>query len=371
MIIGIPKEIKSQEFRVGLTPGAVRSLCAQGHRILVESQAGVGAGFDDSQYQGTNVEILDHAQAIYDRSDLIVKVKEPQATEYGLLRPNQLLFTYLHLAAEPDLANVLCRSFVQAIAYETVQNPDGSLPLLRPMSEVAGRMSVQVGAGLLEKPKGGGGILLGGVPGVLPGHVVILGGGTAGTAALQIALGMRANVTVLDRSMKRLAELDLIFGGRCRTVYATTSTIANTVASADLLIGSVLVPGASAPKLVSREMVASMRPGSVIVDIAIDQGGCIATSRPTTHADPTFIEEGVIHYCVTNMPGAVPRTSTFALSNVTLPYVETIAKHGWIEAANRDPSLAAGLNVSEGNLVHAKVASELACFNALPPGPEA
>ena len=359
MKIGVPKEIKIHEYRVGLVPAAVRELVGSGHEVLVEQGAGAGVGFDDAAYQAVGAHIVGDARAVFGAADLVVKVKEPQLVECAMLRPGQVLFTYLHLAADRPQAEALMRSGAHAIAYETVTARDGSLPLLTPMSEVAGRMSVQVGATLLHKSAGGRGMLLGGVPGVAPAKVVILGGGVSGTAAAEIACGMRADVTVIDKSLPRLRELDALFGGRLKTVFSTAASIEAAVAQADLLIGAVLVPGAAAPRLVTRNMVRAMRQGTVIVDIAIDQGGCIETSRPTTHADPTYVEEGVVHYCVTNMPGAVAQTSALALNNGTLPYVRALANDGFEAACRKDPGLAAGLNVSQGRIVHSAVAEAL------------
>jgi alanine dehydrogenase len=359
MKIGVPKEIKVHEYRVGLVPAGVRELVDAGHSVLVEAGAGAGIGFGDSHYQAAGAHIGSHAEDVFAASDLIVKVKEPQLVECGLLRPEQVLFTYLHLAADRDQAEALMKSGATAIAYETVTATDGSLPLLTPMSEVAGRMAVQVGANSLQKANGGFGVLLGGVPGVAPAKVVILGGGVSGTHAAEMAVGLRADVTVVDRSVKRLRELSSLFGNQLKTVYSTAHAIEELVRDADLVVGAVLIAGAAAPKLVTRAMVKTMKAGAVMVDIAIDQGGCFETSRPTTHAEPTFVLDGVIHYCVTNMPGAVPRTSTFALTNATLPYVRSIADHGWRQALARDAGLARGLNVHAGALTHEAVASAL------------
>ncbi len=359
MKIGVPKEIKIHEYRVGLLPAGVRELIDAGHQVLVQTGAGAGIGFDDSHYQAAGATIAASAEEVFFTSNLIVKVKEPQLAECALLRPGQVLFTYLHLAADPAQAQALMASKATAIAYETVTAADGSLPLLTPMSEVAGRMSVQVGANCLQKANGGLGVLLGGVPGVAPAKVVILGGGVSGTHAAEMAVGMRADVTVVDRSVKRLRELSAVFGNQLKTAYSTAHTIEAQVREADLVIGAVLIAGAAAPKLVTRAMVKTMKPGTVLVDIAIDQGGCFETSRPTTHAQPTYVLDGVIHYCVTNMPGAVPRTSTFALTNATLPYVKSLADHGWQEAMVRDLGLAGGLNVHDGMLTHEAVASAL------------
>lgn len=359
MKIGVPKEIKVHEYRVGLVPGSVSELVGAGHPVIVESGAGLGIGCTDAEYRSAGADIVATAQAVFAAADCIVKVKEPQLTECAMLRAGQLLFTYLHLAADRPQAEALMRSGAHAIAYETVVGRDGSLPLLTPMSEVAGRMSVQVGASLLQRDAGGRGILLGGVPGTAPGRVLVIGGGVAGAAAAEIALGLRASVTIIDRSLPRLRELDARFGGHVRTLASTTETIAREVADADLVIGSVLIPGAAAPKLVTESMVKSMRPGSVLVDIAIDQGGCFETSRPTTHAQPTYRVHDVTHYCVTNMPGAVPRTSTFALNAATLPYLKLLADRGLEAALASDSGFAAGLNVSAGKIVYAAVAEAL------------
>jgi alanine dehydrogenase len=359
MRIGVPKEIKVHEYRVGLVPAGARELISMGHEVMVQSQAGAGIGVSDAEYVAAGARIAPDAAYIFSSSELIVKVKEPQLSECRMLRPGQILFTYLHLAADAPQAQALMSSGATAIAYETVTAPDGSLPLLTPMSEVAGRMSVQVGASCLQKANGGLGVLLGGVPGVAPANVVILGGGVSGTHAAEMALGMRADVTVIDRSLKRLRELDAQFDGRLRTLSSTTSTIEQQVLGADLVIGAVLVTGDAAPKLVTRAMVGAMKPGSVLVDISIDQGGCFETSRPTTHADPTFVVDGVVHYCVTNMPGAVPRTSTFALTNATLPYVKALANFGLKEAFGRDSHLARGLNIHAGAITHPAVAKAL------------
>ena len=359
MRIGVPKEIKIREYRVGMTPSGARELTAAGHTVRVESEAGQGAGFTDDDYRAAGAEIAAGASEVFDASDLIVKVKEPQLEECEQLACGQTLFTYLHLAADREQARALAASGATAIAYETVAAPDGTLPLLTPMSEVAGRMSVQVGAHFLEQDAGGRGILLGGVPGVEPGQVVILGGGVAGAQAAEMALGLGADVTLVDRSLPRLRELDRRFDGRARTAHSNATDVARLVNGADLVVGTVLVPGATAPKLVTREMVASMKPGSVIVDVAIDQGGCFETSRPTSHDEPVFVEGGVLHYCVTNMPGAVPRTSTLALCNATLPYVRKLADLGTEDAVKSDEGLAAGLNVHHGNIVHPAVAEAL------------
>ena len=359
MNIGVPKEIKIHEYRVGLVPAGVRELVDAEHRVLVQSGAGAGIGFDDAHYQAAGAAIAASAEAVFAASELIVKVKEPQLAECKRLRPGQTLFTYLHLAADRDQAMALLASGATAIAYETVTAPDGSLPLLTPMSEVAGRMSIQVGANCLQKANGGFGELLGGVPGVAPAKVVVLGGGVSGTHAAEMAVGLRADVTVVDRSVRRLRELSSLFGSQLKTVYSTAHAIEELVRDADLVVGAVLIAGAAAPKLVTRAMVRSMKAGAVLVDIAIDQGGCFETSRPTTHAEPTYVLDGVIHYCVTNMPGAVPRTSTVALTNATLPYVRSLADLGWRNAIGRDPGLAQGLNVHAGQVTHEAVASAL------------
>jgi alanine dehydrogenase len=358
MRIGVPREIKVHEYRVGLTPGSVEDLVRSGHDVAVESRAGAGIGFTDEKYRAAGAQVLPDAASVYAGSELIVKVKEPQPSEYRFLRGEHILFTYLHLAADAQQARALVTAGTTAIAYETVTADGGGLPLLAPMSEVAGRMSVQVGAKCLEKESGGIGKLLGGVPGVAPAKVVILGGGMAGTNAALIAVGMQADVTVLEKSVARMRVLADRFGSSLRLVMANPETIRDHVMKADLVIGAVLVAGAAAPKLVSRDMVRAMREGSVIVDISIDQGGCIETSRPTTHSQPTYVDEGVVHYCVTNMPGAVAHTSALALNNATLPFVHALADEG-LEALARDPHLAAGLNVHRGAITHAAVAEAL------------
>ena len=359
MRVGVPKEIKTFENRVGLVPGSARELTHHGHDVLVERGAGAGSGFTDDAYRAAGARVAKNAEEVFAQTELIVKVKEPQPIETARLRPGQVLFTYLHLAADRPQAEGLMRSGSTAIAYETVTDARGGLPLLAPMSEVAGRMAVHVGAHYLEKGQGGQGILLAGVPGVPAAKVVILGGGVAGTNAARMAMGMEAYVTVIDRSLPRLYELDLQFGSQLHTLYATVENIEREVVAADLVIGAVLIPGASAPKLVSREMVRAMRPGSVLVDIAIDQGGCFATSRPTTLAEPSYSEEGIIHYCVTNMPSAVARTSTLALNNATLPFVLALADKGWRQALAADAHLRPGLNVHAGRIIHPAVARDL------------
>ena len=356
MRIGVPKEIKDNEFRVGLTPSSVAELVHHGHEVLVERSAGVGSGLTDAEYVGAGASLSDAPAQIFASCELIVKVKEPQPGERQLLRRGQVLFTYLHLAHDARQTADLLASGATCIAYETVTSPAGGLPLLTPMSEVAGRLAPQVGAHCLEREAGGRGILLGGVPGVPAAEVVILGGGVAGSHAATIALGMGANVTVVDRSSDALRRLAFHFGTGVRTIFSTRAAIAEIVKRADLLIGTVLVPGAAAPKLVTRAMLATMKPGAVIVDVAIDQGGCCESSRPTSHSQPTYIEQGIVHYCVTNMPGAVPRTSTFALNNATLPFVLAFAEHGWKKALAADPHLRAGLNIHDGQVTLKPVA---------------
>ncbi|MFM2289599.1 MAG: hypothetical protein RL684_2742 [Pseudomonadota bacterium] len=359
MRIGVPSEIKVHEYRVGLMPASVRELTGAGHGVSIQAGAGLGVGCSDADYMAAGASIVADAAAVFSGSDLVVKVKEPQASECALLRPGQVLFTYLHLAADRAQAEALMRSGAVAIAYETVTAADGSLPLLVPMSEVAGRMSIQVGAVYLQKAMGGRGVLLGGVPGVPPAKVVVIGGGVAGTHAAEMARGLGAEVTIIDRSLARLRALNVQFQGTVKTLFSTADAIEHAVVDADLVVGSVLVPGAAAPKLVSEAMIQRMRPGSVVVDIAIDQGGCFATSRPTTHADPVYVQHGVTHYCVTNMPGAVARTSAQALNNATLPYVRALADLGWQRALAADAGLKNGLNVLEGRIVHPAVARDL------------
>jgi alanine dehydrogenase len=359
MLVGVPKEIKIQEHRVGLTPGSVRELTHHGHQVLIETGAGAGIGHGDTAYRAAGAAIATGAAEVFAKAEMIVKVKEPQSPEIAMLRTGQVLFTYLHLAADRAQAEGLMKSGAVCIAYETVTDDRGGLPLLSPMSEVAGRMSVQVGAHCLEKEQGGAGMLLGGVPGVPAAKVLVLGGGVSGTNAARMAMGMEAQVTIIDNSMRRLKELDLQFGSKIQTLYATVDNIEREVARADLIIGAVLVPGAAAPKLVTRAMIETMRPGSVVVDISIDQGGCFETSRPTTHDNPTFVVAGVVHYAVTNMPGAVAHTSAYALNNATLPFVLALADHGWRAALDRDPRLRDGLNVLDGRIVHPAVAESL------------
>ena len=359
MRVGVPKEIKNHEYRVGLTPASVAELTAQGHEVLVEALAGNGIDFSDRDYMDAGARILPNAAEVFAAAEMIVKVKEPQPGEIAMLRPHHTLFTYLHLAADKAQAEGLMKSGATCIAYETVTSRSGQLPLLKPMSEVAGRMSVQVGAHYLEKEQGGRGVLLGGVPGVAPARVAILGGGVSGVNAAQMAVGMRADVTIYDINMDRLAELDMFFSSQIKTAYASKAAIAAAVAKAHLVIGAVLVPGAAAPKLVTRDMLKTMKRGSVLVDIAIDQGGCFETSHATTHDDPVFTIDGIIHYCVANMPGAVARTSAFALNNATLPFAVRLANLGADAAMKADPHFAAGLNVSHGNIRHQAVADAL------------
>jgi alanine dehydrogenase len=356
MVIGVPKEIKDNEARVGITPAGAKALAEAGHKVLVETQAGAGSGFPDDEYQNAGAEIVGDAGYAWGKSDMVVKVKEPIEKEYAYFREGLVLFTYLHLAPLPALTDKLLNAKVIGIAYETVRDKRGMLPLLMPMSEVAGRMSVQVGASCLEKERGGRGILLGGVPGVPPAHVTVLGGGIVGTNAARIALGFGAKVTLIDLNLNRLRELDDIFQGRLYTLASNSYNIANATREADLVVGGVLIPGATAPKLVTRAMVGEMKKGAVIVDVAIDQGGCVETARPTSHSNPSFTVDGVVHYCVTNMPGAVPHTSTLALTNSTFPYVLRLANRGPREALRQDPGLAEGLNTWLGSLTHQGVA---------------
>lgn len=359
MLAGVPKEIKNQESRVGLTPASVKELTLRGHTVLVQRSAGAAIGLTDAMYEASGATIVDSAAEIFERAEMIVKVKEPQAQECAMLREGQILYTYLHLAPDPEQTKALVASGAVCIAYETITGPNGGLPLLAPMSEVAGRMAVQAGAAHLEKSKGGMGLLLGGVPGVAPGHVAIIGAGVVGTNALQIAVGMGARVTVLDKSVDRLRQLDLVFGNRVQTMYSNAHTIEEAVLDADLVIGGVLVPGAAAPKLVTRAMVAKMKQGAVIVDVAIDQGGCFETSHATTHEHPTFVVDGVVHYCVANMPGAVARTSTFALNNATIAHAVALADHGWRKALAANVHLKNGLNVGLGKVTYEAVARDL------------
>jgi alanine dehydrogenase len=359
MKIGVPKEIKNHEYRVGMTPAAVREAVHHGHDVLVQTGAGDGIGCEDAQYLAAGARVLPDAASVFAEAGLIVKVKEPQPAECAMLRRGQVLFTYLHLAPDPVQADGLLQSGCTAIAYETITDDRGGLPLLAPMSEVAGRMAIQVGAVALQKANGGRGVLLGGVPGVAPGRVVVIGGGVVGTHAARMAVGLGAHVTVLDRSLARLRQLDDLFAGRLITQYATLDATEAAVLDADLVVGAVLVPGASAPKLIKRAQLKRMKPGAVIVDVAIDQGGCFETSRATTHADPTYEVDGIVHYCVANMPGAVPRTSAFALNNATLPFTLALAAKGWHQACKQDHHLAAGLTVHEGAITHEAVAQGL------------
>jgi alanine dehydrogenase len=359
MRVGVPKEIKNHEYRVGMTPPAVREAVHHGHEVLVQSGAGTGIGCDDAQYAAAGAKVLPHAAAVFESAQMIVKVKEPQPAECAMLSKGQVLFTYLHLAPDPVQAEGLLKSGCTAIAYETITDERGGLPLLAPMSEVAGRMSIQVGAVALQQANGGRGVLLGGVPGVAPGRVVVIGGGVVGTHAARMAVGLGADVTVLDRALPRLRQLDELFSGRAQTQYATLDATEAAVLDADLVIGAVLVPGAAAPKLIKRAQLARMRRGAVIVDVAIDQGGCFETSRATTHAEPTYVVDGIVHYCVANMPGAVPRTSTFALNHATLPFTLALAGKGWARACADDVHLRAGLTVHEGAITHEAVASGL------------
>jgi len=356
MRIGVPKEIKTHEYRVGLTPASVRELTSRGHTVRVQQGAGSAIGYTDQQYTQMGAVVVPSAEEVFASSDLIVKVKEPQACEYALLKAGQILYTYLHLAADQVLTQALLRSGTIAIAYETITDAEGRLPLLAPMSEVAGRMAVQVGAHYLEKHHGGVGVLLGGVPGVPAGKIAVLGAGVVGTNALAMAVGLGAHTTVLDNNLERLRQLDHRYGNRVQTCFASTHALEDAIVQADLVIGSVLVPGARAPRLVNRELVAQMKPGSVIVDVAIDQGGCFETSRPTTHADPTYWVEGVQHYCVTNMPGAVARTATVALNHATIGHALALAEQGWQQAVRADLHLCNGLNVADGHITHPAVA---------------
>lgn len=357
MWIGVPKEIKDNEYRVGLTPACVRELVSRGHQVMVQAGAGAALGLSDAHYEAAGAKLAADAKAVYDRAQMIVKVKEPQPRELALLKAGQILFAYLHLAADRELTAALLQSGAVCIAYETVTGSDGGLPLLAPMSEVAGRISVQVAAAYLEKPHGGMGLLLGGVPGVAPAHVVVIGAGVVGANAVQIAVGMGARVMVLDKNIERLRHLGSVYGNRVVTVYSSADSIERALLSADAVIGAVLVPGAEAPKLITRAMVARMKAGSVLVDVAIDQGGCAETSRPTSHTDPTYVVDGVLHYCVTNMPAAVARTSTFALNNATIGHAMALADKGWTRALSDDPCLRAGLNICRGSVTYAAVAS--------------
>ncbi|MCP5265456.1 MAG: alanine dehydrogenase [Burkholderiaceae bacterium] len=359
MIVGTPKEIKNHEYRVGLTPESVAELVAHGHQVIVESGAGTGIGASDGDYRGAGARIVADAAKVFERADMIVKVKEPQAAERAMLRPGQILYTYLHLAPDPKQTRDLVKSGAICIAYETVTDDHGGLPLLKPMSQVAGRMAVHAGASALEKAHGGRGVLLGGVPGVLPAKVTIIGGGVVGWNAAQMATGLGADVTILDRNPEVLEKLAMFFESRAKTRFSNRANIAECVAEADLVVGAVLIPGAAAPKLVSRAMLKTMKPGAVLVDVAIDQGGCFETSKPTTHQKPTYTVDGVVHYCVANMPGGVARTSTYALNNVTLPHALAIADKGWKQALGDNIHLCRGLNVCAGKVTCEPVAREL------------
>lgn len=359
MLVGVPKEIKNLEFRVGLIPASVRELVDRNHQVMVEQNAGEKIGFDDESYRAAGAEIVSTPEEIFKRADMIVKVKEPQPQECRMLRHGQVLFTYLHLAPDPEQAKLLQESGCIAIAYETVTSNSGRLPLLSPMSEVAGRLAIQAGATSLEVKNGGSGILLGGVPGVTPAKVVVIGGGVVGTNSVRVAIGMGARVVVIDKSLERLYQLDMQFGSQINTVYSTSHAIEHHVLSADLVVGAVLIPGASSPKLVTKDMLKQMHQGSVMVDVSIDQGGCFETSKATTHTNPTYVVDGVVHYCVANMPGAVPRTSTVALNNATLPFVLDLANRGYKDAMRRNHHLLNGLNVCEGKLTYKAVAEAL------------
>ncbi len=359
MLIGCVREIKPQEFRVGLTPNAALEAIHRGHQVMIEAGAGAGAGFDDTAYSAIGAQVVDTAEEIFARAEMIVKVKEPQASERKQLRAGQVLFTYLHLAPDPAQTRDLLDSGVTAIAYETVTDRNGGLPLLAPMSEVAGRLAPQAGSWALQKANGGRGVLMGGVPGVRPANVIIIGGGVVGTAAARVAVGMGANVTILDRSIPRLSYLDDIFHGRLTTQFSDAAAIEDLLARADMVIGAVLIPGAAAPKLIRRDQLASMQPGAVLVDVAIDQGGCFETSRTTTHANPIYDVDGIVHYCVANMPGAVARTSTIALGNATMPYMLALADKGWRKACEDDPHLLEGLNTHAGHLTYYAVGKAL------------
>jgi alanine dehydrogenase len=359
MLIGVPKEIKNFEYRVGLVPSSVRELIEHGHQVVIQKGAGEKIGFVDQLYENVGARIADTAEEIFQQADMIIKVKEPQPQECKMLRENQVLFTYLHLAPDPDQAKLLQESGCVAIAYETVTNRNGGLPLLAPMSEVAGRMAIQAGANSLEIKNGGRGMLLGGVPGVVPAKVVVLGAGVVGTNSVRVAMGMGANVVVIDKSLERLYHMDLQFGSKINTIFSTTDAIEEHVHTADLVIGAVLIPGASAPRLVTRKMISGMRPGSVVVDVSIDQGGCFETSKPTTHENPTYVVDGVVHYCVANMPGAVPRTSTVALNNATLPFALSLANQGYKEAMRQNRHLMHGLNIVNGKITYEAVAQAL------------
>jgi alanine dehydrogenase len=362
VIIGVPKEIKDNEFRVGLTPAGTAVLIQEGHEVYVQKNAGVGSGLPDELYVQAGAKIMDSAAGIFDASEMIIKVKEPQPVEVSMMKEGQILFTYLHLAPAPDLTRQLLDKRISGIAYETIQLDDGSLPLLRPMSEVAGRLSVQIGSYYLQKDRGGSGVLLGGVPGVKPGRVTIVGAGIVGMNALKIAVGLGAQVSVFDISPARLAYLDDLYGGRITTIVSNADAIAEEVALSDLLIGAVLITGAKAPRIVNRAMLSKMRPNSVAVDVSVDQGGCFESTKPTTHSHPTYFDSGVLHYCVSNIPGAVSRTSTFALTNVTLPYARKLANQGLRKALKEDPALAKGLNVHAGEITQKAVAEAFEAY---------
>ncbi|MEO9383515.1 alanine dehydrogenase [Chromobacterium phragmitis] len=359
MLIGVPKEIKNHEYRVGLTPSGARELVANGHKVLVQTHAGLAIGFTDEQYIQAGASIASNADEVFERAEMIVKVKEPQPVECRMLRPGQILFTYLHLAPDPEQTKLLIESDAIAIAYETVTDERGGLPLLAPMSEVAGRMAIQAGAHALEKAQGGRGVLLGGVPGVAPAKVVVIGGGVVGLNAARMAMGAGADVAILDKSLSRLKEIDMVFGGRIKTLMSNGANIDDSIRDADLVIGAVLIPGAAAPKLVTRAMLKTMKPGAVLVDVAIDQGGCFETSRATTHQDPIYTVDGIVHYCVANMPGGVARTSTQALTNATLPYTLELANKGWRQALLDNAHLRNGLNVCRGRVTYQAVAQDL------------
>ena len=359
MLVGVPKEIKNHEYRVGMTPSGVNELIRHGHKVIVQKDAGDGVGFSDKDYSDVGATIVDSAAEIYSKSDMVVKVKEPQPVECAMLRPGQLLFTYLHLAPDPEQTKALIASGCVAIAYETVTDDNGGLPLLAPMSEVAGRLSIQSGAHALEKHKGGRGILLGGVPGVKPANVIVIGGGVVGINAARMAIGLGADVTILDRNLNVLKEIDNTYNGRIKTLYSNHMNLEQAVREADLVIGAVLVVGAAAPKLVTRAMLKTMKKGSVLVDVAIDQGGCFETSKATTHQDPTFVVDDVVHYCVANMPGAAATTSTLALTNATLPFAVALANKGWKEAIKANAHLKNGLNICEGHVTYEAVARDL------------
>lgn len=359
MLIGVPKEIKNHEYRVGLTPGSVRELVHHNHRVLIETTAGAGIGVMDDDYRQAGAAVAENAAEIYGSAEMIVKVKEPQESEYAMLREGQVVFTYFHLAPAPQLTRALMEAGIIAVAYETVTGPDNTLPLLAPMSEVAGRLAIQAGAHCLERDRGGKGILIGGVPGVAPARVLIIGAGVVGENAANVAVGMEADVTLLDTSLSRLRRLDAHYAGRVKCIYSTKEAVEKYALASDLVVGAVLIPGAAAPRLITRRIIEGMSKGSVIVDVAIDQGGCAETSRPTTHQDPTYLVDDVVHYCVSNMPGAVPRTSAFALNNATLPFTLALANQGYRQAMQQDPHLLNGLNIHRGKITCEAVAREL------------